>query len=420
MKKISFNHGTLGFDQNRAHFELPRSQVYLDSVEEIKRIHELKQIGFPCELNLNEKQLEMSFQIEQGFVPFLLLRQKDIHHKLNAAEYLVKLGYFFSNQQEFITIFDPLNFFVNDSGVIKILYRGIKGLMPAEGYENESVLDQIKRMLLILFTSARFDELRIHGLSFAKTKTKAGEKRMVLQILKAENFRDLLGALQQERQRREKQKHQDQNDANNLPEKKGFWHIWLHRFSSLDIKKQLLIGLGVWVLSLGVVFWLGRNTAPEPAPTLEVPNEFLEGLRQASLQEYDEASKAFQKVNFQKLSKTDQRIVLLSYLFSGQAQTALRLDPTFGEEVASYYGIVNKPKELLNIKSNHPAIQFEQAYAKKDYKKVIQLQSKVALDKRRRKAVVTAYLEQGQRQQAENFAKKLKDPELTKMIQEYK
>jgi|GEM_PF-3990508 len=420
MKKMSFNHGTLGFEQNRAYFELPRSQVYFNTVEEIRRIHDLEKIAFPCELNLKEDQFEMQFQIENGFIPFLMLRKKEIQHKLNAAGYLVKLGYFFSNQQEFITVFDPLNFFVNASGEIKILYRGIKGLMPAEGYEDEPVFDQVKRLLLLLFTSARFDELRIHGLSFARNKTKASDKRIVQQILNATNFSDLLNALQAEQQQRKQQEDVAEQQSEEKAKVPAFLSNWFDWFLSLDLKRQLLIGLGAWVLSLIVFFLLGRVSVSAPEPTFDVSPQFLEGLRQASLQDYQEAARAFEKVDYKKLSRTDQRIVLLSYLFSGQAPKALQLDPTFGEEVASYYSLVNKPDELLRIKSNHPAIQFEQANAKKDYKRVIELQNKVTLDKQRRKTVITAYLELGQIAQAENFAKKWKDPELDKIIQQYK
>lgn len=417
MKKISFNHGTLGFDQNHAYFELPRSQIYLNSVEEIQRIHELKQIAFPCTVELKEEQLEMNFVIEKGFIPFLMMRKGNMDSRLHAAEFLIKLGYFFFNQQEMFTIFDPLNFFVNANGEIKVLYRGIKGLMPAEGYENEPILDQVKRMLLLLFSGARYDELRIHGLSFAKSKTKAGEKRIVFRILQAENFQSLLDEIQVERQERQKEEKELKTEPEATSTNKRFW---IQRFSLMDWKKKIIIGSSVWLLSLVVSFILGTSRTPTPPPSSEVTPAFLEGLRKAALQEFDEASTAFQKVDYKKLSKTDQRIVLLSYLFSGQAQLALRLDPAFVEDVANYYSIVDKPEELLKIKSNHPSIRFEQEYAKKNYPAVIQLQSQVTLDQRRRKAVLTAYLAQGQVDKAELFAKKFRDPELTKMIKNHK
>lgn len=417
MKKISFNQGTLGFDQNHAYYELPRSQVYLNSVEEIGQIRELKQIAFPCTLTLNEEQLEMKFTIEKDYVPLLMFRKSTMDQKLNAAEFLIKIGYFFMNQKELITVFDPLNFFVNTNGEMKILYRGIKGLMPAEGYQDESILDQVKRLLLLLFTSARYDELRIHGLSFAKTKTKAGEKRIVLMILKAEGFPELLGAIQEERRKRQKEEKTVKLEPEEPPFKK--WSL-IQKFTSLDGKKRILISAGIWVFSLVIAFVLGRSFAPAPPPSYDVTPDFLEGLRQAALQEFDEASKAFKKIDFNQLSKTDQRIVLLSYLFSGQAQTALRLDPNFGEDVANYYSIVDKPEELLKIQSKHPSIRFEQEYAKKNYQAVIQLQNRVTLDKRRRKAIVTAYLELGQVDQAERFVKKFPDSELAKMVNDSK
>ena len=259
MKKISFNHGTLGFERNLAYFELPRSHIYLNSVEEIQRIHDLEQIAFPCTVELKEEQLEMKFVIEKGFIPFLMIKKANMESKLNAAEFLVKLGYFFFNQQEMFTIFDPLNFFVNDEGEIKVLYRGIKGLMPADGYEDEPILDQVKRMLLLLFSGARYDELRIHGLSFAKSKTKAGEKRIVLRILQAENFPSLLGSIQTERKERQKEEKEVKQEQETTSRNTS----WLRRFSALDRKKQIVIGLAGWILSVVAAFiWGNQSSIP--------------------------------------------------------------------------------------------------------------------------------------------------------------
>src|SRR5690606_20453855 len=109
---------------------------------------------------------------------------------------------------------------------------------------------------------------------------------------------------------------------------------------------------------------------------------------------------------------------LLSYLYAGQPQKVLTLDPSFAEAVAHYYSQVNKPEELTKIKSKHPAILFEQAYAKKNYQQLIQLQKQVTLDQRRRKIVLQAYLQLGNVDQAKLFAKKFNDPALTKILNE--
>lgn len=409
MKKISFNHGTIGFQKNQAYFELPRSEIYLNSVDEIQAIHRIEKFAFPCSLELKEDHLLMTFQIEQGFVPFLQLRKESSALQLDASEYVIGLGYFFSRQKELVTLFEPNNLFINDKGELKILYRGVNGLMPAEGFEAEPILDQVKRLLLLLFTSARFDELRIHGLEFAKTKTKAGQKRIVQRILQAKEFRDLLTAIKTEREERETEKEEREQTTLNVSNRRPFFQN----------QKVWLVGIGVaWVFSLVIAYVLGmgQKTPVDAGP--EIDPKFLAGLKYASLQRFEEASKEFAALEFKKFGKIDKQIILLSYLYAGQPQKVLTLDPSFAEAVAHYYSQVNKPEELTKIKSKHPAILFEQAYAKKNYQQLIQLQKQVTLDQRRRKIVLQAYLQLGNVDQAKLFAKKFNDPALTKILNE--
>lgn len=409
MKKISFNHGTIGFQKNQAYFELPRSEIYLNSVDEIQEIHRVEKFAFPCSLKLKEDHLLMTFQIEQGFVPFLQLRKESTSLQLDASEYVIGLGYFFTRQKKLVTLFEPNNLFINEKGKLKILYRGVRGLMPAEGFDAEPILDQVKRLLLLLFTSARFDELRIHGLEFAKTKTKAGQKRIVQRILQAEEFRDLLTAIKAERVDRETEEEDKEPSKVKVS----------HRPSFLKNQKVLLVGVGVaWIFTFIIAYVLGasQTTSVEDGP--EIDPKFLKGLKYASLQQFEEAAKEFDTLEFQKFGKTDQHIMLLTYLYSGQPQKVLTLDPSFAEAIAHYYSQVDKPEELAKIKSKHPAILFEQAYSKKNYQQLIQLQNKVTLDQRRRKIVLQAYLQMGNVDQAKQFANQFNDPTLAKMLNE--
>lgn len=360
----------------------------------------------------------MDFLIEQGFVPFLRLRNEPIPLQLTAAEYVIGLGYFFDRQQQLVTLFEPNNLFVNEKGELKILYRGIKGLMPAEGFDAEPIIDQVKRLLLLLFTSARFDELRLNGLPFAKTKAKVGQKRIVARILEAPGFPELLTVMKNERKEREEEAATEEKKRQEQAQQQ---RATTGRFplSFAGQKKWLYIAAASWVVSLIVAYMIGSSQSTV-VENQETKPEFLEGMRQSSLQQFSEAAKEFAKLDFKQLSKTDQRIVLLAYLYSGQAPKAIALDPTFAETVATYYGQINKPEELAKIKSNHPSIRFEQAYANKNYEEVIKLQNQVILDQRRREIVVTAYLEQGQLTEAKKLVDHFKDPALNKLVTEYK
>jgi len=135
----------------------------------------------------------------------------------------------------------------------------------------------------------------------------------------------------------------------------------------------------------------------------------MNGLRSASIQNYDEAVEYFDNVDFQILDQDDKEIVLLSYLFTNQAEKTLKLDPKFDEVVISYYHAKENLEPLRELISYSKDIEFEIAVYDEDYQKVIDMKDKVTLNDESEEYIVDAYLELNQIDEALFFADAVED-----------
>lgn len=202
MKKFSFNHGTFVVNKDHVQFEIPIKYIFANSLQEIEDIYDVGDFGFETliETFFDQSTFVLSYLIEPDFFPLDILRQKDDPQlKISSAESLIEIGLYFESQDRLVTVFEPPNFFVSTEGKVKFLYRGVAGLMPAQGYEEEPIIDQVKRLILYLFTDARFSELNHYGLSYADRKLDPGSVRIGKRILRAGSFEQMTRALQAER-----------------------------------------------------------------------------------------------------------------------------------------------------------------------------------------------------------------------------
>src|SRR5699024_7138343 len=142
---------------------------------------------------------------------------------------------------------------------------------------------------------------------------------------------------------------------------------------------------------------------------VEHEENLISGLRSASVQDYEEAVEYFNNVNFDILDKDDKDIVLLSYLFSNQAEHTLKLDPNFDEVVISYYHAKENLEPLRDLVSYSDDIEFEVAVHDEDYEKVIEMKDVVTLNEDTEENIVNAYLELGKEDDALAFAEELND-----------
>lgn len=183
----------------------------------------------------------------------------------------------------------------------------------------------------------------------------------------------------------------------------------------------LVIGLFV-VAVIDLVDTEDKSVAEDT--NIEIDNEMLgneheenllKGIKHASAQNHEEAVIYFDKVDFESLEDEDKEIVLLSYLFTDQAEKALDLDSDFDEVIASYYVAKEDISVLRSLQERSDEFKFEIAVEDDDYEKVIELKDDVYIDEVREENIVNAYLQLEQYDEALEFAKDVRNEQLVSL-----
>jgi uncharacterized membrane protein YukC len=432
MKKISFNQGTLTIDQNRIFFELPKSKVFIHSLQELNPLLQNQEGTIPCQISWSDDHhaLYFLYQLSPSDLPYGQAVQWGRQIRLTIAAELTRLAYYIETQEMVTTVFHPLNFFVNQAGRVKVMYRGLKGLLPAEGYDGEPVVEQIKRLIAILFSGAKFQEIVVGGQKVAFKKAPVAERAWIRKIFAATDLNQLLNDIRDERQRlvvEEEEvsvpllKRQTDITSPQLT-------ISTHPATTKDMatKVQSLVRsflqsrfgfiallVVLFLVSFFSLIQLRQGTSDEEQAIL------MQGLRQVAWEQYSSAAEQFAKLDFEQLSKEDQMAVIFTYLRAGKYTKVISLDPKYAEVVVQYLIKKGEYEQLVRINSNAPEVLFEKAAQKKDLDQMQQLKGKVRMDLRRKKLLVDAYLAQMDFEGARQFVEKDGTIELKQYLYEH-
>ncbi|SFI68251.1 type VII secretion protein EssB/YukC [Thermoflavimicrobium dichotomicum] len=450
MRRFSFNQGTLVFDRNKVYFEIPVKNTYVNSLEEVIPIIDLYDEGmaFDCtiEHKYDEDKLVLDFLVEPGYLPLNRVQIEGTKElKLAISEKLIAIAKYFEGQTELQTVFKPINFFANDKGEIKILYRGVKDILPSEGYTEESVYDQIKRLILWLFCSARFDELRINGFQFANQRIIEEHRRIIKRVIHAKTYDELLTVIAKEKEEIQKEKlmveENSSQDSSKVQKRLKVNLAQVNPFNKWVKVVALVSAAAVLFVAYGYLFdtteasnithenkpvqkdKIVSSIPSTPLKKTEVSPEsnnpsLLKGLRLAAQHLYEEATKEFDQVDYKKLNKEDRQIVLFSYLMAGRAQKAIDLEPAFIKSVVDYYVKTNNVEGMNKLKSNDPLVQFEKAVINKDLDEIIKLEKQIPRDDRRNRIIVNAHMLKMDFTGAYAFAEEIKDIKLMIYVKE--
>lgn len=240
-----------------------------------------------------------------------------------------------------------------------------------------------------------FDHIKKRLSSVKLSPEKEKEKKLLLELLRDELPEEL---------------EYDENQENNNE------HLEEKSENKRSFLKVVSIAGGV-LCSVASIFFLVLFLTGKTSPNTE-GEILLNGLRLASIQEYEQAVNEFQKLDYKNLEKQDKKAILFSYLYAGKAQKAIDLEPEFSEEVISYYVSTGNLEKIKEIDSQEPVIVFEQAFLKHDYQQIIELyeDSEINLNGRREEMVINSFLELQETEKALQFAKKLGNTNLINKV----
>lgn len=430
MKKISFNHGTLTIDQNKIFFELPRSKVLVHSLQELDPLLQNQEGTVPCQIRWSDDRHALCFlyQLSSSDLPYGQAGQLGRHIRLAIADELTRLAYYFETQERVTTVFHPLNFFVNQTGRVKVMYRGLKGLLPAEGYEKEPIIEQVKRLLAMMFSKAKFEEMAVSGKKIVFKKASPAERAWLKKIFAATDLNQLLNFIGNERQRIVV------DNESSIPLLKGPvdstpqlttspTHPVVTKNISTKGQSSLLTWFqnrGAFVVLMAILFCVAFFSLMQlrQGNLDEEQAILLKGLRLVAWEQYSSAAEQFAKLDFAQLSKEDQKAVIFTYLRAGKYTKVISLNPNYAEVVVQYLIKKGDFDQLARINSNAPEVLFEKAAKKNDLNQMQQLIGKVQMNLRRKKLLVDAYLAQMDFEGARQFVEKDGTIELKQYLDE--
>ncbi|SFJ50511.1 hypothetical protein [Thermoflavimicrobium dichotomicum] len=450
MKSISYDlsGGTLTHDLHTNQMtyvvQLLKKDVEPETLFDLVDLYDL---GISCDLEMEtdheNQSLVIRYQLEPGYFPLTFIKDRlTMEAKLEIAKQLISIGKFFEKHNEYLLVMDPVNIIIHVEELeTRMIYVGLRGVMPITEEFEGIPIDQIKNMFDYLF---RYDEELFHSLppqeqvaniQFFEEVTKARLLTELEEIIEheKESLPKRLEALHQWHQAaQEQQENEEFIHESSQPEEKHpsssveQSHSQNPSLSPDSIKahpapgskakkspKTFLIGLATIVIG-GIGFFLFKSANSEADPhkfNLE------KGKNLAAMQRFEEATKYFDKIDYKRLSNEDTQIVLSSYLSAKQPQKILDLQPAFTEEVVNTYVKIGDFDTIKKLKPTHPIIQFEQALIKNDKKTIIALKDKIPLDERRIFSIVFAYMQQQDFQQALAFAKKHKQKNLETILE---
>lgn len=130
-----------------------------------------------------------------------------------------------------------------------------------------------------------------------------------------------------------------------------------------------------------------------------------------------------EQIGYKNLSEQDQNILLNIYENSGQINKVIDLKPERAKELVNSIVANNQADTLIDIQkameTKNEYVDFEVAFLKEDWKKIIELKDLVDLNGRKEEQIVQAFISLKNLEEAKKFAEQVGNPALLEQVQTY-
>ncbi|CAG7643592.1 type VII secretion protein EssB/YukC [Paenibacillus allorhizosphaerae] len=429
-RHIDFNGGTFIFTKDVIKFRLPRKVTLAESPEQLDALKELtgdytfplKQVEFE---DASRQDYVFYYGIEEGYRPFEKVRTNPLDSKLHIVESLICLGEYTEElyrTQGLTIILEPVNLYVDSLHRVKAAFTGIDTILPSSGFHDDDILEQVKRLILMLFSSVPFQSMKSRGIGTARDKPAPGAQEFLMTILRCKSFEDLRLAAAHQRD------HMDLVEKEMAAMKKerirtglGEYRKWIWMGASFFV--VVMVGLMLFIYSAG--FNSGKSAAhaaalagAEPEPEPIVREDVLKALRLGAGGKYREAILLFQKIDPKELKDDDKYAYATALWKRGAGLMALDVYPDKEIIDLVVQDFVDKKNTLAikQIKLDAPVVKFEKAVIDGNAKTIIEQRKAFELDKRRSKIVAEAFMKENNLDEAGNYALKSGDDKLVAQV----
>lgn len=207
-------------------------------------------------------------------------------------------------------------------------------------------------------------------------------------------------------------KQNDKNNAFQKAEDEMAEGIGSPRIKAMNRLPLIITSIAVIILLIGLYFLFFNNSSEssntgDNDKTIKTGQDenFVEGMRQHSLGNYEEAKESFKKTYYNKLEKSDQNMIVDMYIDNGDYQEAIDDYYNADIRVVDHLYKTGKERELVKLDDSTRLIELEQAILNRNFAKVAKLADKydINMNQRRAKIVAQAYHKTGEDKKASKF-----------------
>lgn len=441
-ERIRLPHGVLQKNDHELIVEIPLKNTKVIEAEQLMELTKSDSLFLACQKQeIKESTIYLCYTLPNGYKPLQQYTGAALKTKIKIAKEIMQIQKIQGTQ--FTTYIHPDNIYANSSGDVKFVHRGIRSVLPPELEDGKAFVFHIKCLIISLFTGKSFAELVNKGLtnimvkhSFVKDLGKAKSLSEIENILSSNvqvqetEQKIIKDSKPVEKLRKTNDKINDQNLSEIKPHKEQDKQQitkenkkWATPFSFL------LIGLliGIVIMYMGQVKPNSNALASSNDDKKSVEKKLVMVNAEKDRQEQllaayrlladgknDEAIKKLASIK--NLSDEDQQLLVREYMKQNTPESlrkAAMLSNEFNDEIAAKLVALNtedSKKVLLNLQSDSPSIQIEQAWLKKEYDTVTQIAAQQPKsNKRAKRLAINSYLELGKTKEAEGLAKEIGD-----------
>ena len=404
MGKVFIGPGKLMEADNELIIEIPVAATHLQAEEQLEELKRPHPMFIHCrEYKIESEHIYMTYEKSKMLTAFFEARNFDLQRKLALSMELLRMEELIGTQ--FTTYLFPQNIFVTDRNEIKLLYRGIRSVLPPDHFDSAQLLLRVKYLLLFLFSDLPFEEIETSNMLAFQNNP------FLKKVYLADSMDWLKTILQAKAEEMEKQQQsvrgetdKQETEVKENPANRKYYYI------------MALIGCLLFGGLAGVLgtYWVKVTPASQQLEELKSEQAKLEekiGKMEASednqsrlLQAYREAAtgnsqnaiRLFEQVT--DLTKEDQSVWALQYLNSknpGDILQAVELDETLAVPAVRALVAIETDeakKAIQQLASNEPQVLIEKAWLNKDYDEVIKIWNENQQDERAAHLAVESYL----------------------------
>lgn len=417
-EKLQF--GTIEEKDDVVVYEIPIAETNLVEAEQLEELKRKDALFFECQHYVVEQQIiRIFYKKESNYKKLKDYRHVSNELKKKAALNMLKIESLIGTQ--YTTLVHPENIYVNAEGDIKFAHRGIRSVFPKEEMNTAELLEELKRVLLYVYSSYQFNEIseKLAGLKFNEPIAES--------IRRVQSISDLKQILHTEQRSPAPPPIKQQAEKTQNPNKK------------MTLLSGVLLGLIIGMLVIYVIQVIplnnevnsaaaeGEAKSAENIEMLTEKNKEIQQLlddnrtvmhayRSTIVGDTEEAITQFESAN--QLDESAERTLMEQYI---ELDTVESLTAAAGLGEAYHIEVIkslvaknsDKAKEaILAIESSLAEVQIEQAWINKSYEEVVTLHDALADNKRAKLLAARSYIQLDDTEEAIKLAKDLDNKKL--------